>query len=245
MTLSRSTITSTRRDRDRPIPAGVAGWRVLTLALGTALLLTQPVRAQDPGAEGSPPASPQLPPGAPFARIPGGEAQPGERVPPAVAAVIDYQRVLRDARAAKTIRDQIEGRRKGYQDQISREEKRLVDADKELTKQRAVLSADAFGQRRQDFEKRVADVQRMVQQRRRELDQVSAIALNDVRNSIIDIVGGLAEERGFNIVLPSSGVLLFSPRVDLTQDVISRLDVQLPSVKVPDQAPDRVGQQQP
>jgi Skp family chaperone for outer membrane proteins len=35
-----------------------------------------------------------------------------EQMPPAVAAVIDYQRVLREAKAAKSIRDQIETRRK-------------------------------------------------------------------------------------------------------------------------------------
>lgn len=168
-------------------------------------------------------------------------ASPGvaqETIPPAVAAVIDYQRVMREAKAATSIRDQVDAKRKLYQDQIAREEKRLVDADKELTRQRAVLSAEAFGERRGAFEKKVADVQRLVQERRRELDQVSAAALNEVRGVIIEIVGVLSEERGFNIVLPSSGVLLFSPKVDLTRDVIARLDGRLPSVKVPE----KVGQ---
>jgi outer membrane protein len=151
-----------------------------------------------------------------------------------VGAVIDYQRVLREAKAAKSIREQIEARRKLYQDQIAKEEQKLNDADKELAKQRAVLSAEAFNGKRQEFQKKVGTVQRMVQERRRTLDQVSSSALNQVRNAMIEIVSDLSEERGFNLVLPSSAVLLFSPQIDLTQEVIKRLDGKLPSVKVPE-----------
>ncbi len=157
-----------------------------------------------------------------------------EKLPPAVAAVIDYQRVLREAKAAKSIREQIETRRKLYQDQIAKEEQKLNDADKELAKQRAVLSAEAFNGKRQEFQKKVGTVQRMVQERRRTLDQVSSSALNQVRNAMIQIVSDLSEERGFNLVLPSSAVLLFSPQIDLTEEVIKRLDGKLPNVKVPE-----------
>jgi Skp family chaperone for outer membrane proteins len=157
-----------------------------------------------------------------------------EKLPPAIAAVVDYQRVLREAKAARGIREQIETRRKLYQEQIAKEEQKLNDGAKELDKQRAVLSAEAFKDRRDEFQKKVAGVQRMVQERRRTLDQVSAAALNQVRDSIINIMGDLSTERGFNVVMPSSAVLLFSPKIDLTEEVIGRLDKKLPSVKVPE-----------
>lgn len=169
-----------------------------------------------------------------------GPAVAQEKLPPAVAAVIDYQRVLREAKAAKSIREQIETRRKLYQDQIAKEEQKLNDADKELAKQRAVLSPEAFKDKREEFQKKVSGVQRMVQERRRTLDQTSAAALNQVRNAMIEIVSDLSAERGFNLVMPSSAVLLFSPKIDLTVEVIKRLDGKLPSVKVPE----RVAQQQ-
>jgi outer membrane protein len=129
----------------------------------------------------------------------GGRAQ--EALPPAVAVVVDYARILRDAQAAKGIRSQVESRRNAFQDQF-------------------------------------AKVQRLAQQRRRQLDQVHAIALAEVRDSLVEVVGQLAEERGFNLVLPSSSVLLFSPKIDLTDDVLALVDKRLPSVKVPDKVPE-------
>jgi outer membrane protein len=169
------------------------------------------------------------------------QLQPGEKLPPAVAAVIDYQRVLREARSAKSISDQLEARRKLYQDQIAKEEQKLNDADKELAKQRGVLSAEALGAKRDDLQKRAAELQKLVNDKRRQLGSVSSAALNEVRNAMLQVVGDLSGEHGFNLVLPSNTVLMFAPKVDLTDEVIKRLDEALPTVKVPD----KVAQDEP
>jgi Skp family chaperone for outer membrane proteins len=169
------------------------------------------------------------------------QLRPGEKLPPAVAAVIDYQRVLREAKSAKSVSDQLEARRKLYQDQIAKEEQKLGDADKELAKQRGVLSPEALSAKREDLQKRAAELQKLVNDKRRQLGTVSSAALNEVRNAMLQVVGDLSSEHGFNIVLPSNTVLMFSPKVDLTDEVIKRLDQALPSVKVPD----KVAQDEP
>jgi outer membrane protein len=155
-----------------------------------------------------------------------------QKLPPAVAAVIDYQRILRDAAAARSIRDQIEARRKTYQEEISKEEQRLHEVDKEFAKQRSVLSPDDFAEKRREFEQDVAEVQRKVQERRRELDRLSAAALNEVKGALIAIVTSIADERGFNLVLPSSEVLFFARSLDLTEEVLAKLDARLPEVQL-------------
>jgi Skp family chaperone for outer membrane proteins len=158
-------------------------------------------------------------------------------LPPATAAVIDYQRVMSEAQAARSIRNQVEARHLAYQEQIAAEEQRLLEEDGELARQRSILSPEAFAERRKAFEAEVARVQRFVQERRQQLDDVSAMALSEVREAVIRVVGDLADERGFNLVLPSAGVLLFSPQLDITDDVLARLDETLPEVRVPEETP--------
>lgn len=159
-----------------------------------------------------------------------------QQLPATVAAVIDYQRILRDAAAARSIRAQIESRRHAYQEEISKEERRLHEADKAFAKQRSVLTPEAFAEKRRAFEEDVAAVQRMVQERRRALDRVAAAALNKVETALIEIVTGIAEERGFNLVLPSSQVLFFARKIDLTEEVLAKLDARLPKVVVSEAA---------
>jgi outer membrane protein len=162
----------------------------------------------------------------------GSDAARSQQLPPTVAAVIDYQRILRDAAAARSIRGQIETRRKAYQGEISKEEQRLHEADKEFARQRSLLTPEAFAEKRQAFEEDVSEVQRLVQQRRRELDRAAEVALNEVKTALIEIVTGIAEARGFNLVLPSSEVLFFARKIDLTEEVLAKLDAMLPDVVV-------------
>jgi outer membrane protein len=161
-----------------------------------------------------------------------GDAQ-AQQLPPAVVAVIDYQRILRDSAAARSIREQVEARRNAYQEEINKQEQRLREADKEVAKQRSLLTTDAFAEKRRQYEQEVAQVQKMVQDRRRELDSVSAGALNEVKKALIVVVTGIADERGFNIVLPTSDVLFFARKIDLTDEVLAKLDESLPDVRVP------------
>ncbi len=170
------------------------------------------------------------------AAAPGGGNLSAEPFPPAVVAVVNYQRLLREAKAARQIREEIEARRRRYQEEIKKKEQELLEKEREITRQRSLLSPEAFARKRREFEREAAAVQRQVQERRRQLDAASASAYAEVRNAIIEVVGELAEERGFNLVLPSTAVLLFSPRLDLTEEVLSGLDARLPRVEVPEVA---------
>lgn len=160
-------------------------------------------------------------------------AQP---LPPAVVAVVDHQRIMRDSRAAKSIQQQLEVRRKLYLDQLAKEEQRLNEVGKDLARQRGVLEAQAFAAKRKEYEEAVQALQRTSNERRRQLDEALGAANNQVRHALKEIVDELAEGRGFNLVLPASAVLLFSPRIDITEEVLARLDRKLPSVKVPETA---------
>lgn len=162
------------------------------------------------------------------------QAMAQTRLPPATAAVVDVQRIFKDASAARAISDQVEARRRLYQEEIAKEEQRLHDSDKEIARQRTTLNPESYADKRRDFESQVAEVQRKVQERRRQLDQAKAAALNQVREAMIDVARELAEQRGFNLLLPSSGLVLFSPQIDLTDEILTRLDQKLPNIKVPE-----------
>lgn len=160
-------------------------------------------------------------------------AQP---LPATVAAVVDHQRIMRDSKAAKSIQQQLEVRRKLYLDQLAKEEQRLAELGKELSRQRTVLAAEVFAQKRKEYEEAVQALQRASNERRRQLDEALGAANAQVRQALKEVVDELAETRGFNLVLPASAVLLFSPKIDITDEVMARLDRKLPSVKLPETA---------
>jgi len=153
-------------------------------------------------------------------------------LPASVVAVVDVQLILQESAASKSIQKQLEAQRETYQNEISKQEDRLRSVEQELNRQRTVLSADDFGQKRRGFEQQVADVQRTVQARQRVLDQAFNESMTKVRDAVLQIVTEVAGEQKATLVLAKQQVVLAEKSLDLTSAVLDRLNKKMPSVPV-------------
>lgn len=161
------------------------------------------------------------------------QAAGGGKVPPAIIAVIDSQRVNREAAALKNARQQLEQFRFNFQSEIAKEEEKLRAEEQEIARQRSVLSPEAFEQRRQAFQAKVVELQKRIQERSQSLEKMLNGVREQVTVQVIEILKGLAAERGFNMVLDRAQVQLFiGDNIDITPEVLKRLDQRLPTVKV-------------
>lgn len=157
----------------------------------------------------------------------------GGKVPPSIIAVIDSQRVNREAAALKNARQQLEQFRFNFQSEIAKEEEKLRAEEQEIARQRSVLSPEAFEQRRQAFQAKVIELQKRIQERSQSLEKMLNGVREQVTVQVIEILKGLATERGFNMVLDRAQVQIFiGDSIDITPEVLKRLDQRLPTVKV-------------
>lgn len=161
------------------------------------------------------------------------QAAAGGKVPPAIIAVIDSQRVNREAAALKNARQQLEQYRFNFQSEIAKEEEKLRAEEQEIARQRSVLSPEAFEQKRQTFQGKVVELQKRIQERSQSLEKMLNGVREQVTVQVIEILKGLATERGFNMVLDRAQVQIFiGDSIDITPEVLKRLDQRLPTVKV-------------
>lgn len=161
------------------------------------------------------------------------KAQDTAAIPTPAIAVIDVQAILRDSSAAKGIRGQRDKYLQTYQNEFSKEENALREADQELGRQRALLTPEAFMEKRRGFEQQVAEFQRRVQSKRRALEEAYNEAMTALQQGLIKVADEIAQERKANMVLFKSQVFLLDPAMEITEPAIERLDKRLPSVPFP------------
>lgn len=147
-------------------------------------------------------------------------------------AVLDVQVILRDAAAVKDIREQITKYGTKFEDEIEKERNEIRNANQELARQRTILSPEAFAGKRQQFEQRVVDVQKLVQQRQQELDVSRNEAMNTVNQAYMKIVSDIATERNLALIVRKDQTAFSTPALDVTKEILERLDKNLPKVKV-------------
>jgi Skp family chaperone for outer membrane proteins len=156
-----------------------------------------------------------------------------QKLPPAVLGIIDNQRIFRDAASFKSLRQQLEQYRLQYQTELQKEEGRLRNEEQDLVRQRAVLAPEAFDQRRRDFERKASDAQRKVQERSRALETAFNSGRATIGKTVQQIINDIGTERGITVVMDKVQVQFASDQLDITTEVLKRLDQRMPNVRMP------------
>ena len=164
---------------------------------------------------------------APSAPTPAPATQPALTI-----MVVDVQSLLQNSKSAKMVRQQIEQKRAEYAKEISHQEETLRQERDSLQRQQSSLSADALNQKGREFQQKVNDLDRSVQGKRQALERSNAEALEKIQEVMLKIITDIAKDRKANMVFQRSELVLFDQNFDVTDEVLQRLDEQLPTLTV-------------
>src|ERR1700758_4666642 len=178
-------------------------------------------------------------------QAPPAPAAPPEPSPPAplptaqnlTVMVVDVQALLQNSKAAKMVRSQIEQKRGEYTKEISHQEEALRAERDALQRQQASLSPDALNQKGREFQQKVNDLERNVQGKRQALEKSNGDALSKIQEEMLKIIADIAKQRKANLVLQRSDIILFDQSFDVTDEVLQKLDEQMPTLTVDFVAP--------
>lgn len=147
-------------------------------------------------------------------------------------AVLNVQEIMRDSLAAKSVKEQFDRKQKSFSDELSSKEETLQKEQQELAKQRSVLAQEAFEKKVREFQTKAADVQKEVQKKKNQLDKGLGQAFTEIQKAVSGILADMAKEKGFVVVVPTQQILYNEPSLDITAEVLKRLDSKLPKVSL-------------
>ena len=155
-----------------------------------------------------------------------------QQVAAPVIITVDVQQILRDSLVAKDVQAQMNQRTERYTKEVTNQENELQKTQQELEKERSTLAPEAFNTRMREFQRRYDTLDNRVQATRQALQQSYNDAMTKVENTALQIIADIAAERKANLVVAKAAVLFEAPELDITQEVIKRLDVKLPQVQL-------------
>jgi Skp family chaperone for outer membrane proteins len=175
------------------------------------------------------PPTPATPP-APFSSAGG---------PPSnlTAIVVDVQALLQNSKAAKMVRQQIEGKRQEYAKDIQHKDQSLRQEEEALEKQKATLSGEQLTAKGRELQGKFDELRRDVQAKTQALERSNADSLKKIQEVMVKIITDIAKDRKANMVFQRTDLVLFDPGFDVTDDVLQKLDEQMPTLTVDFVAP--------
>jgi len=130
------------------------------------------------------------------------------------------------------VRQQIEQKRSEYAKEISQQEEGLRRERDSLQRQQASLSPEALNKKGREFQQKVNELDHSVQAKRQTLEKSNAEALESIQSVILKIITEIAKDRKANLVFQRSELVLFDNNFDVTDQVLTKLDEQLPTLTV-------------
>jgi Skp family chaperone for outer membrane proteins len=140
--------------------------------------------------------------------------------------VVNADRIRTESKAARSIEDQADQLRQKYQDEIAKIEDKL--------RKQAALQASESKSTASDggFEKQYKNLQNLARSRKRQWENAVTQANAKLENKLSEIVARIAQSKGLLIVINVNATLFFQEEIDLTTEVLERLNEELLDIKI-------------
>lgn len=96
--------------------------------------------------------------------------------------------------------------------------------------EREKLSAEEFGKKRKTFEEKILEARKLFQKRSSSLDDGQKDATRELRKGIAEATTEVAEQKNVDIVLTRDSVVIAEKTLDITDDVLKKLDEKIASI---------------
>lgn len=155
------------------------------------------------------------------------------KLPVATIMVVDVQAALQQSVAAKNVRIQRDQYLQSFQAELDGNRAALKETEADLVKQKPTMAAEVWQQKARAFEQQVYEFNQRFQRNNQAVEKSFRAAMGELSEALAQVTEELASEQGANLVLPKSQIFLHDPRMELTQQVIERLNKKHPSVNFP------------
>lgn len=169
-------------------------------------------------------------------------AQDIEKPPVPSIAIIDVEKIMSESLAFQSARKQIDKIASDLQQQIVSAEETLRSEEQQLQQQRAILTPEVYGDRRQALQERAAALQQRARSLRQTLDRGMAQTMQRIQLVLFEEVGKLSEDLGVNLVLPRSQIVVAFDSFDISEQALKRLNERLTDIEM---SLDRADEQKP
>jgi outer membrane protein len=139
-------------------------------------------------------------------------------------AVVNIDKVLRDAKATERVRVLLDEKREEFQNDFATREASLLQIEKDLQSKRTLLSEEAYRAEVAQFQNEVASIQKEIQFKRQAIDKAFQEAQDEIRALAAEIVAEIAGSQKLDVVINKSSALVFRQDLDITEAVITQLN---------------------
>jgi len=146
--------------------------------------------------------------------------------------IVDMDTLMQKSSAAQNVRAQIDKKRSAYQGELKALDQQLAATKQGLMKGETKLTPEELKKKQGIFYEKVMAAQKKTQTEQRAMDAAVERSLNELRKKTALIIRDVAKERKIDVVLSHQAVIIAASALDITDEVLARLDKDMKTLPV-------------
>ena len=146
--------------------------------------------------------------------------------------VLDLNKVLLDAKAAKNAAEEIDKIAKEIENELVNSDEKMINEQNKLIEAQTIMAPEAFELKRKEYEEKVQNYNIERQNKLISVDRLVESSRNEILDNLKPILEEISSTKGITVILEKGTILLNAETMDITEEVIKILNKQLPKIEV-------------
>ena len=146
--------------------------------------------------------------------------------------VLDLNRVLLDAKAAKNAAKEIDEIAKEIEKELINSDENMINEQNKLIEAQSIMAPEAFELKRKEYEEKVQNYNIERQNKLISVEKLVESSRNEILDKLKPILEEMSGTKGITVILEKGTVLLNAETMDITDEVIKLLNKELPKIEV-------------
>ncbi|MEO5326898.1 MAG: OmpH family outer membrane protein [Magnetococcus sp. THC-1_WYH] len=139
-------------------------------------------------------------------------------------AYVDVPRAMASSDAAKRARDLLERKLASKQKEVDSLEQKIKGMKSDLEKRKSLMTPESRAETSEKVRSKFREYQRLVEDNQASIDRENGLWTKKISEAMREVIEEIGREQGFTVVFGKGQVLFASGSIDITDQVLKRLN---------------------
>ena len=145
---------------------------------------------------------------------------------------VDMDKILNQSTAGKQIQKQIEKIRKNNISSYQKIKTQLAEEEKNISKQKNILSKEEFNQKIKDLRNNVIDYKNKVRKNTDELNKMNIEATSKILEILNPILSDYASKNSISIIIQKKNIVIGKSDLEITEKIMKLVNKKITKIKL-------------
>jgi len=135
---------------------------------------------------------------------------------------VNFQKIFENSTGGQAVKNQLNAEGQRLEQDLQKRADEIKAMEERLARDTGVMSQQAREEQRWELERKVNELNSLKRNYERRMQEMQARLINEVRQAVLQVVQGYAQQGGYALIVEDIGVVYAAAHLDITEEILKR-----------------------